>query len=227
MLDISSHSLHTTTFPCRVLPHSVIDKTVIQKREVIIKCYGPTAGLRGRVFRRKSPVARQVVKDFIIIGLGLPAQSRAVFKNHFLTGAVAQTKIWNIEVDLFEHTTLSSSSSPDLLSSSCPLSSPFTTLLARSLLPLSSFSSPAALVFRRWGGSGWGRWDHGGWGGAPYSTDCLFDEGHHVFKLMEGWLLYGVWNTPREITQGWCVTFWHIREFCQKWKMQKWYRIPE
>lgn len=92
-LDISSHSLHTTAFPCRVLPHSVVDKIVIQKREVIIKCYGPTAGLRGRVFRRKSPVAREVVKDFVIIGLGLPAQSGAVLKNHFLTGAVAQTKI--------------------------------------------------------------------------------------------------------------------------------------
>lgn len=185
---LTSRWLHTTTFPGRVLPHSVVDKVVVQKWQVIVESYWPTASLRGRVSGRKSPVVSEVVKDFVIVGQGLSARSRAVPEYHFLARAVAQTKVRNIEVDLFEHTAPSSnitSSSPHLTprlplsSSSCPT---FTTLLARSFLLLPSSSSPAAQVlFGRGRGGGW---RHGGWGGSLYSTYGHFDEVYHILKLI-------------------------------------------
>lgn len=205
-LDASSHSLHTPTFPGRVLPNGVVDKIVVQKREVVVERYWPTAGLRGRVLGWKPSVVNEVVKDFVVVGLGLPAGSGAVPEYHLLTGAVTQTEVRHVEVDLFEHAALSSSitSSSDVppsLPRFSSASSSFTTLLALHLLPLPSSSSPSArVVFERRGGGGrGGRWGHGGWGGAPYSTDGHFDEVHHVFKLVEGGFLHGVWNTLRQV----------------------------
>lgn len=140
----------------------MVDKVVVQKREVIVKRYWPTAGLRGRVFGRKPPVVSKVVKDFVVVGLGLPAGSRAIPEYHFLAGTVAQTEVRHIEVDLFEHTALSSSitpSSTDLpprLPPSSSSSSSFTTLLACPFLPLPSVSSIAVQVFFGGGGGGGG-----------------------------------------------------------------------
>lgn len=144
--NTSSYSLHTTTFPGRVLLHCVVNEVVIQKREIVIKRYWSAAGLRRCVFGRKPPVMSEVVEDFVIVGLRLPAGSRAVPEYHFLTGAVAQTEVRHVEVDLFEHTALSSptATSPSDLPACLPTSSSFTTLLARPLLPLPSLSSATA-----------------------------------------------------------------------------------
>lgn len=138
----------------------MIDEVVVQKREVIVKRYWPTASLRGPVFGREPPVVDEVVKDFVVVGLGLPAGSGAVPEYHFLAGAVAQTEVRHIEVDLFEDAALSSpitSSSPNLpprLPSSSSSSSSSTTLLVCSLLPFPSSSSHAS--FFGWGGGGGG-----------------------------------------------------------------------
>lgn len=202
--------LHTATFPGRVLPDSVVDKVVVQKREVVVKRYWPTAGLRGRLSGRKPPVVGEVLKDFVIVGFGLPARSGAVPEDHFLAGSVAQTEVCHVEVDLFEHTALSTSSpSPSSSSPNLPLClplsrcppSPFIDLLARSLLPAPPPASPAVRAVFRWGrgGGGEGRWGCGGWGGPPQPTDGPFDEVDHVFQLIQGGLLHDVWNTRGEV----------------------------
>lgn len=202
--------LHTATFPGRVLPHSVVDKVVVQKREVVVERYWPTAGLRGRLSGRKPPVVDEVLKDFVIVGFGLPAWSGAVPEDHFLAGSVAQTEVCHVEVDLFEHTALSTSSaspssSPPKLPFCLPLSKwppfSFIDLLARFLLPAPPPASPAVrAVFRwGWGGGGEGRWGCGGWGGPPQPTDGPFDEVDHVFQLIQGGLLHDVWNTQGEV----------------------------
>lgn len=154
-------SLHTATLPGRVLPHDVVHQVVVQKGEVIIKRYWPTAGLWGRVLMRKPPVVSEVIKDFVIVCLRLPAGSGAVPEYHFLAGAVTQPKVCHIEVDLFEHTALSSSVTSLYLPSCLPSSSSSSsssTLLACPLLPFPPESSPAAQVFFGGGrGRGGGR----------------------------------------------------------------------
>lgn len=198
----SSLSLHTTTFPGRVLPHGVVNEAVVQKREVIVKRCWPTAGLLRCVFGRKPPVVSEVVKDFVIVGLRLPAGSWTVPENHFLAGAVAQTEVRHVEVDLFEHAALSSSivsRHHARLPTSRSCSTSFTVLLVPSSLPLPPVSSPAARVFFGEGGSGGGRgrWGCRGW--AAHSADGHFYEVHHIFELTAEWLLHDVWNTLREM----------------------------
>lgn len=207
------HSLHTTTFPGRVLPHGVVNEAVVQKREIVVKLYGPTAGLLGRVSWRKPPVMSEVVKDFVVVGLWLPAGSWTVPEYHFLTGAVAQAEVRHVEVDLFEHAALSSSAASrhrTCLATSTSCLTSFTALLVPPLLPLPSVSSPAARVFCGGGGSGGGRgrWGHGGWGGAAYPADGHFYEVHHIFKLVWEWLLHDIWNTRRQtaVLQGPSIT---------------------
>lgn len=148
--DTGLYSLYTTTFPGRVLPHCVVYEAVIQKWEIVVKRCRPTAGLLGRVPGRKPPVVSEVVKDFVVVGLGLPAGSWAVPEYHFLAGAVAQAEVWHVEVDLFKHTALSSSTASGCSASkiclpasgSCSVS--FTALLAPSFLLLPSVTSPDA-----------------------------------------------------------------------------------
>lgn len=167
-----------------MLPHSVVDKVVVKEREVIVERDGPAAGLGGCVFGRELPVVGEVVKDLVVVGLGLPAQSRTVPEYHFLAGAVAQTQICNVEVDLFEHATLSlSRTSPDLLPR-LPSSVSFVALSAGPLL-LSPLASPVA-----WFACGWGRGSRGG-GGVSYSADCHFDEVDHIFIRIQRSLLHG------------------------------------
>lgn len=178
--------LDTTALPGRVLPHSVVDEVVVQEREVIVERDGPAAGLGGCVFARELPVVGEVVKDLVVVGLGLPARSRTVPEYHFLAGAVAQTQICNVEVDLFEHAALSSPrTSPDLLPR-LPSSGSFVALSAGPLL-LSPLPSPVARFACGWGGGGGG----GGGGGVSYSADCHFDEIDHIFILVQRSFLHG------------------------------------
>lgn len=180
--------LHTATPPGWVLPDRVVNEAVVQKREVIVKGRGPTAGLQGRVFVRKLPLLNEVKEDLVIVGLRLPAGPRTVPEYHFLAGAVAEAEARHVQVDLFESAALSSpatSSSPlpaHVLSSefSCFL---FATLLLLSLAPV---SSPEVQVFSRGGKRGEG----GGRrlcrrGGATRSTDRCFDELHYFFIVWE------------------------------------------
>lgn len=161
--DTGSHSLHAAAFPGGVLPHGVVDEVVVQEREVVVERCRPAAGLRGRVFGGKPPVVGEVVKDFVVVGLGLPAGSGAVPEYHLLAGAVAQAEVRHVEVDLFERAALSSSSSssdlPPRLRPPRPDSSSSSFLAAllpplRLLLPLPSEASPAAQVFFGGGGGG-------------------------------------------------------------------------
>lgn len=206
-LETNCPSLHTTTFSGRVLLQGVINKTVIQKREVIVKGYWATAGLQGCVFRRKIPVVNEVKNDFVIVVVKLPAVSRAVSEYDFLTGTVAQTEVWHVEVDLFEHAALSlsaaaSSSIPSglhLLSSSP--SSSFVSLLLCLLLSVSSVLTSAAQVFSEGGGSGrGGRWRHGRCGWTAFSADCYSDEFHRIFKVAWKGLVHDVWNMRGNMT---------------------------
>lgn len=154
----------------------MVDEAVVQEREVIVERDGPAAGLGRRVFGRELSVVGEVAEDLVVVGLGLPARSRTVPEYHFLAGAVAQTQICNVEVDLFEHAALSlPRTSPDLLpclSSSGPLL-------------LSPVPSPVARFACGWGGSG------GGGGGVSYSTNCNFDEMNHIFIVVHRRLLNG------------------------------------
>lgn len=89
-------SSHTATFSSRVLPHSVVNEAVVQKGEVIVKRYWSTASLQGCVFERNVPVANEVQKDFVVVGVGLFAGPRAVPEYHLLTGVIAQTQVCHI-----------------------------------------------------------------------------------------------------------------------------------
>ena len=143
--------LHTTTLPGRVLPYGVIHQVVVQEGEVVVKRYWPAAGVRGRVPGPQPPVVSDVVKDLVIVCLGLPTRSRAVPEYHLLLGLVAQTQVCHIEMDLFQHAALSPSSSfpippPGPLSSSSSSSFSPTTPLTHWLLPPPSVASPGAQV---------------------------------------------------------------------------------
>lgn len=185
-------SLHTTALPGRVLPHSVVDQVVVQEREVVVERDGPAAGLGGCVFGRELPDVGKVVKDLVVVGLGLSAQSGTVPEYHLLAGAVAQTQIGDVEVDLFEHAALSSPrTSPDLLPR-LPSSGSFVALSAGPLL--SPLPSPVARFACGWGGGGGGGGGEGGGGGGggvSYSANCHFDEIDHIFIHVQRSLLHG------------------------------------
>lgn len=189
--------LHTATFPGRVLPHSVVDKVVVQEREVVVKRYRPTARPRGRVLMEKPPVVGEILEDSVVVGFRLPAGSRAVPEYHFLAGVVAQAEVCHIEVDLFESTASSAcspsspASSPDLCLRLLPArgqSSTFVPLL--SALPA---TSPAPLG--RGGGDGGGdggeNWRGcGGRGGATQPADGPSDEVHQAIHVVKRRLLH-------------------------------------
>lgn len=197
------HWLHAATFPGRVLPHSVVDKVVIQEREVVVKCYWPTAGPRGRVFTWEPPVVGEVLKDSVVVSFRLLAGPRAVPEYHFLAGVIAQAEVCHIEVDLFEgaalpapSTSSSSSSSPGLHLRRPPArtqSSTFIDLAARYCFSALPPASPA--VLGRGGGSGGG--ERGGRcvgqrGGAPQPADGPFDEVNQAVQVVQGRLLHRI-----------------------------------
>lgn len=199
------HWLHTATFPGRVLPHSVVDKVVVQEREVVVKRYWPTAGPRGRVFTGEPPVVGEVLKDSVVVGFRLPAGPRAVPEYHFLAGVIAQAEVCHIEVDLFEGAALpvssssssSYSSSPDLhlhLPPAMVQSSSFIDLPVRSRFPALPPASPAGLG--PGGGSVGGESGRGcggqRGGGAPQSADGPFDEVDHAVQVVQGRLLHRI-----------------------------------
>lgn len=165
----------------------MVDKVVVQEREVVVEGNGPAAGLEGRVFGRELPVVSEVGKDLVIVVLELPAWSRTVPEFHFLSRAVAQTQICNVEVDLSERAALSSpGTSSDLLP--CLPSSGFFVGLLAGTLPFSPLPSPVAGFACGCGGGGRGG---GGGGGVSYSANCNFDEINHIFILPQRSLLHG------------------------------------
>lgn len=161
--------LHASTLPGRVLPHSVVDKVVVQEREVVVEGDGPAAGLGGRVFGRELAVVGEVGKDLVVVVLELPARSRTVPEYHFLTRAVAQTQICNVEVDLSECAALSLPGTSSDLLPRLPSSGSFVALPAGTL-PLSPLPSVVAGFACGWGGR-----VGGGGGGVSYSANCNFD----------------------------------------------------
>lgn len=179
--------LHASTLPGRVLPHSVVDKVVVQEREVVVEGDGPAAGLGWCVFGRELPVVGEVGKDLVVVVLELPARSRTVPEYHFLARAVAQTHICNVEVDLSERAALSSPGSSSDLLPRLPSSGSFVALPAGTL-PFSPLPSPVAGFACGWGGVGGGG---GGGGGVSYSANCNFDEINHIFILAQRSLLHG------------------------------------
>lgn len=185
-----THWLHAATSPGRVLPHSVVDKVVVQEREVVVKRYRPTARPRRRVFPGEPPIVGEVLKDSVVVGFRLPAGSRAVPENHLLAGVIAQAEVCHIEVDLFEGTASSASSpsSPDLRLCSHPAwgqSSTFIHLF--SALPP---TGPANLG-RGGGGDRGENWRGcSGRGGATQPADGPFDEVNHAIHVVEGRLFH-------------------------------------